>query len=136
MTAAEWPLKRDNKKKQTIYALSGREWHFKAEPEANSAISAMEVMDDGNVLVLERSFSGYLNPFVITLKKVYLGRCSKGWCETKVLAKMNSHKGWAVDNFEGLVKVSPQRYLMVSDDNNNFFQKTLLFYFEVMPDEK
>jgi len=132
LTAAEWPLKRENRKRQTIYALNGRKWHFRAEPEGNSAVVAMEVMDDGNVLVLERSYTGLLNPFVITLKKVYLHRCKKGWCQTKVLAKMNSHKGWSVDNFEGLAKVGRHRYVMISDDNDNFFQKTLLIYFEVL----
>jgi len=131
LTAAEWPLKKDNKKLQTIYALSGKEWHFKAEPEGNSAISAIEVTDDGNILVLERSFTGYMNPFVVTLKKVYIDRCKKGLCPTKILAKMNSHQGWDVDNFEGLAKVGKYRYVMISDDNDNFFQKTLLIYFEV-----
>jgi len=132
LTAAEWPLKKYKKKKQTIYSLSGKKWHFQAEPEAKSAISAIEVMDDGNILVLERSFTGYLNPFVVTLKKVYLNRCKKGMCETKVLLKMDSHKGWAVDNFEGLARVGKNRYVMISDDNDNFFQKTLLIYFEVL----
>jgi len=136
LTATEWPLKRDNKKKQTLYALSGKKWHFKAEPEAKSAISAIEVMDDGNVLVLERSFTGYMNPFVVTLKKVYLKGCKKKMCKTEVLLKINSHQGWDVDNFEGLARVGTNRYVMISDDNENFFQKTLLIYFEVLRDEK
>jgi len=136
MTAAEWPLKKYTKKKQTLYALSGKKWYFKAEPEARSAISAIEVTDDGNVLVLERSFISYLDPFVVTLKKVYLNDCKKkGMCKTEVLLKMNSHKGWDVDNFEGLARVGKNRYVMISDDNDNFFQKTLLIYFEVL-DEK
>ncbi len=137
LTAAEWPLKKYNKKKQTIYALSGKKWHFKAEHEAKSAVSAIEVMDDGNVLVLERSFISYLEPFIVTLKKVYLNDCKtsdhkKGMCRTEVLLKMNSHKGWDVDNFEGLARVGKNRYVMISDDNDNFFQKTLLIYFEVL----
>jgi hypothetical protein len=131
LTVAEWPLKKYHKKEQTIYALSGKRWHFKAEPEAKSAVSAIEVMDDGNILVLERSFTGLLNPFIVTLKKVYLDKCSKRVCKSEVLAKMNTHKGWSVDNFEGLAKVGNHRYIMVSDDNDNFFQRTLLIYFEV-----
>ncbi len=130
LTASEWALKKDHKKWQTIYALSGKEWHFNAEPEQKSAVTAIEVMDDGNLLVLERSYTGLMNPFVITLKKVYLGK--KKMCKTKVLAKMNSHKGWNIDNFEGLARVGTRRYLMVSDNNDNFFQKTLLIYFEVL----
>jgi len=131
LTAAEWPLKRDSKKFQTIYSLRGKEWHFRAEPEGNSAIAAIEVMEDGNILVLERSFTGYLNPFVVTLKKVYIQQCKKRICPARVLVKMNTHKGWNIDNFEGLAKVGKHRYVMISDDNDNFFQKTLLIYFQV-----
>jgi len=131
LTATEWPLKKDDMKKQTIYALSGKQWHFKAEPEPNSAVVAMEVMDDGNLLVMERSFTGYLEPFIITLKKVMIHGCKQGMCPSKVLVKMNNHKGWDIDNFEGLAKVGKHRYVIVSDDNENFFQKTLLLYFEV-----
>jgi len=131
LTALEYPPKGVDKKRQSIYSLHGKEWHFRAEPEINSAVSAIEVMDDGNILVLERSFTGYMNPFVVTLKKVYINRCRRGMCPVKVLAKMNSHKGWGVDNFEGLAKVGRHRYVMISDDNDNFFQKTLLIYFEV-----
>lgn len=135
LTASEWPLKKYNKKKQTVYSLGGKKWHFKAEPEAKSAISSIEVMDDGNLLVLERSFSGILSPFVITLKKVYIEKCILNICESKVLAKMNSTKGWAVDNFEGLAKVGKNRFVMISDDNDNFFQKTLMIYFEILDDD-
>jgi len=131
LTATEWPLKQYDKKKQTIYALSGQKWHFKAEPEGRSGLSAMEVMDDGNVLVMERSYTGLSNPFVITLKKVYLQNCKKKMCKTKVLAKFNSSQGWLLDNFEGLARVDNHRYVMISDDNDNFFQQTLLIYFEV-----
>lgn len=132
LTATEWPLKKDDKKRQTIYALSGKQWHFKAEPERRSGLVAMEVMDDGNILVLERSYTSMFNPLVVTLKKVYINSCKQGMCKTKVLLKMNSHKGWDVDNFEGLAKVGNNRYVMVSDNGNNFFQKTLLVYFEVL----
>jgi len=132
LTATEWPVKNDDKKRQTIYALRGKKWHFQAEPEAKTAVVAMEVMDDGNVLVLERSFTGLLEPFVVTLKKVMIKNCKKKMCPTKVLAKMNSHKGWNIDNFEGLARVGKNRYVMVSDDGDNFFQKTLLIYFEVL----
>ena len=133
LMVTEWPLKKDHKKHQTIYSLSGKEWHFKAEPEARSSTTAIEVMDDGNLLVLERSFTDFLDPFVITLKKVYLNGCKQHTtCKSEILIKMNSHKGWDVDNFEGLARVGKNRYVMVSDDNDNFFQRTLLIYFEVL----
>jgi hypothetical protein len=96
----------------------------------------MEVMDDGNLLVLERAYGGLINPIVITLKKVFLKGCrkrrkKKRICKSEVLAQFNSNNGWHIDNFEGLAKVGKSRYVMVSDDNDNFYQRTLLVYFEV-----
>ncbi len=137
LTASEYPLKRNPKRSQTIYSLSGREWHFKAEKAANSAVVAIEVMDDGNLLVLERAYSGLRHPVVITLKKLWLKRCrkkgkSRGSCKSEVLAQFSSSDGWYIDNFEGLAKVGKNRYVIVSDDNDNFFQRTLLVYFEVL----
>ena len=132
LTATEWPLKRYSNKKHTLYSLNGKKWHFKAEPEGRSGLVAMEVMDDGNILVLERSYTGLTNPLVITLKKVFINKCQNRMCKTKILAKLNSHEGWEVDNFEGLAKVGNHRYVMVSDDGDNFFQRTLLIYFEVL----
>jgi len=134
LTVPEWPLKRLHKKCHTVYALrNGKTWCFRAEPEARSGVSAIEVTDEGDLLVLERSFRGFLEPLVVTLKKVYLDRCRKGVCESEVLVKMSTHKGWDIDNFEGLARVGKHRYVMISDDNGNFFQKTLLVYFEVRP---
>jgi len=132
LTVAEWPLKQFHKKDQTIYSLRGKRWHFKAEAEPRSAVSAIEVMDDGNLLVVERSFTGLLDPLVITLKKIYLNKCKKYFCKQEILLKMNSHRGWAVDNFEGLTRVGKNRYIMISDDNDNFYQKTILIYFEII----
>lgn len=133
LTAAEWPQKHMNSKDQTIYALNGKRWNFKAEAERKSAVVAMEAMDDGNILVMERSYTGILEPFLVTLKIVYMNTCSnkQSLCKSEVLVKMNNHKGWMIDNFEGLTRVSKHRYVMVSDDNDNFFQQTLLVYFEV-----
>lgn len=132
LTASEFPLKRHKLHYQTLYALSGKQWHFLAEPERKSAVTAIEVMDDGNLLVLERAYTKLTEPRTITLKKLYLDHPNQGLYPSKVLLKMPSDKGWHNDNFEGLTKIAPHRYLMVSDDNNNFFQRTLLIYFEVV----
>lgn len=132
LTATEWPLKKYHKKRQTIYALSGKRWQFQAEPEGKSGVVAMEVMHDGSVLVLERSFISMFDPFVLTLKKVSLKNCLYKMCQSEILLKMNSYEGWDVENFEGLARVGKNRYVMVSDDNDNFLLKTVLVYFEVL----
>ena len=132
LTAAEYPMFKKRQTNQTIYSLKGREWHFKAQNDENSAITAMEVMDDGNVLVLERAYAGLSKPIVITLKKVYLNKCNKkSQCKTDVLASFNSFNGWSVANYEGLTKISKNRYLMVSDNGNKEYLSTTFVYFEV-----
>jgi len=132
LTVAEYPLYKKDNSKQTIYGLNGKKWHFKAQKHKNNAITAIEVMDDGNLLILERAYSGLTNPFVVTLKKLYLDKCDKNRnCKSEVLASFNNYKGWAVNNYEGLAKVGKNRYLMVSDNNNKFILTTQLIYFKV-----
>ncbi len=134
LTVAEWPLKKDDKKRQTIYALDGKRWHFRAEPETRSGVTAIETEPNGDVLVIERSFVDFFSPFVVTLKRIRLSECKVGSiCRSEVLLKMNTHQGWDIDNFEGLARVDKERYVMVSDNNDNFYQQTLLFYIEVKP---
>jgi len=131
ISALEYPPKGTPKTHQTLYTLSGKQWHFRAENIPGSAISAIETMDDGTILVLERAFDKKQFTLVITLKKVYLDKQKNGLCRSKILGQMSTDNGWMLDNFEGLTRVAPHRYLMISDDNGNFFQKTLLVYFEV-----
>ncbi len=133
LTAAEWPLKKQKSKEQTIYALSGKEWYFRAENATSSAVVGMEVMDDGNLLILERAYSGLTSPVIITLKKIWLKKCKKrSTCRSEIVAQFDTGKGWYIDNFEGLAKVGKNRYVIVSDDNDNFYQRTLLVYFEII----
>jgi hypothetical protein len=132
LTVAEYPLRRYKKNYQTIYSLKGKEWHFKTERYKNSAVTAIEVMDDNNILVLERAYSGLSYPLMITLKKVYINKCDKRRrCKSEVLISFDSFKGWGMENFEGLARVGKNRFLMVSDNNNEDFLPTTLVYFKV-----
>jgi hypothetical protein len=131
LTALEWPPKGVDAKVQTIYSLKGKQWHFKMQDHKKNAISEIEVANDGNLLVLERAYNGFFGKFVVTLTKVYLNESKAKYCKSEVLLSIDSSKGWYVENFEGLARVGKNRYLMISDDNSNFFQKTLLIYFEI-----
>ncbi len=127
ITAPELPLKHENRKYHTLYAKD-KTWKFKAE----GSITALEFIDRNRVLVLLRKFNEFTRKRVAVLSEVNLNNCKKNVCESKMLARFNSYDGWNIDNFEGLTKVSKNRYLMVSDDNGSFFQKTLLVLFEIV----
>ena len=132
LTASEYPLKKSKKNMQTIYSLKGQEWYFKMEKHPKSAITALEVMDDNNIMVLERAYNGLSNPMFISLKKVYLNKCNKKReCKSELLASFSSDEGYGYNNFEGLAKVGKNRYVMVSDNNGHDMLPTILTYFKV-----
>ncbi len=126
MTAPEIPLKIEKKAFHRLYAKD-KIYKFKA----SGNITALEFIDDDTLMVLERSFNKKNFRIVITLTKVYLKGCKKRVCKSELLAKFDSLDGWRIDNFEGLTKVGKNKYLMISDDNDSFLQKTLLVLFEI-----
>ena len=125
ITAAEKPLK--GKKYHKIYAENNY-WKFKAK----GSIKALEFIDNNRVLVLLRQFDDLTRARTTTLLALDLRKCYNSVCQTKMIAKFDSSDGWKIDNFEGLTKVAKNRFLMISDDNGSFFQKTLLVLFEIL----
>ena len=120
ITAPEKPLK--NKKIRTVYAKD-KVWKFKAE----GSISGMEFISKNKLLILFRDFSYVTRERITTLVELNLKNS-----QTKVIVKMDSYKGWKLDNFEGLTRVEKNKFLMMSDDNDSLFQKTLLVLFEIV----
>jgi hypothetical protein len=121
VTAPELPLKKRKKSQHTIYTKI-KNFKFNAA----GSITAFEFIDDDKILVLMREYSFFKRYLKITLLSVDF---SNG--DVDILLKMDSQKGWNVDNFEGLTKVGDNLYLMVSDDNESMFQKTLFVLFEL-----
>ena len=91
----------------------------------------MVFMDKNRLLILLKEFSFFTRHRVSKLCMINLKKCKNTKCKPKVLAKLDSKDGWRLDNFEGLTKVGKNLYLVVSDDNNNIFQKTILVLFEL-----
>ncbi|TGO02392.1 hypothetical protein PN36_25760 [Candidatus Thiomargarita nelsonii] len=128
ITAPEWPLKGavDGQHKHKLYALDGKHWTFPAYPAPNSAIVALEALEDGSVLILERAFSSIFQPVIISLRQLWLSG------NHRLIAVFDSSQGWEVDNFEGLTHHRGKYFFMVSDDNENSLQRTLLSYWELI----
>lgn len=133
ITTAEYPLKGMMEGKQALHSLNRQVWHFTPQPIEKNGVVAIEVMEDGNILLLERANRGLVHPFIITLKKVYLDRCDHSECHSQPLAILDNSSGWKTQNFEGLAHIKGNRFVMISDDSSSMFQKTILVYFEVLP---
>lgn len=129
ITAPELPLKKQPLDRHTLYSRK-KQWSFPAYPAANSSITALQTLPNGNLLVLERAWSGVMNPLVISLRYLDFKRCNKkGQCPIENVSILSSL--FLVDNFEGLTAVRDNLYLMVSDDGQSQFQRTLLTLFRL-----
>lgn len=129
ITAPEFPLKTQIEPASfhTLYSQK-RNWVFPSHPVNNSGISALEVLPDGNILVLERAWSGVFNPLTISLRYVDIMGCVPQRICTVDDLKVTSNY-LVVDNFEGLTHIQGKQYLMVSDDGDNSFQRTQFILF-------
>ena len=130
ITAPEEPLKNVDKKYHRLYS-NINVYKF----QAYGSITGLEFINKDNILVLLRRFNFFPPSRYSALVKVDLSSCDKNrLCKSEELAAFDSNKGWNIDNFEGVTKVGKNRFLMVSDNNNNMFQKTLLVLFEIKED--
>jgi hypothetical protein len=132
ITAPEQPLRGQPPNLHTLYSTKGQHWSFNAYPAENSGISALETLPDGNILILERAWSGILSPLVVSLRYLDFRQCSKaGACAAQELKVFSNYL--LVDNFEGLTHIQGNQYLMVSDDGGEEFLSTTLTLFTLTP---
>ena len=126
ITAPESPF--CDKKYHTIYTTKNKIFKFKS----SGKITALEIIDNNSLLAIQRDFDYDKKEWNITINKIYLHKCtSSNICKSKTLKILNSHKDKFVDNYEGLTKLKKNLFLMVSDDNNNNFEKTYFILFHL-----
>ena len=132
ITALEYPKRGTERREQTIYSTSGKVWRFKMEDIKRNGVSEIEVMDDGNLLVLERAFNWFIGKFEVNLVKLDINNCkTKEYCKKELILKLKINSFFNMENFEGLTNLGNGRYLLISDDNNNWLALTKLVYFEI-----
>lgn len=129
LTAPEQSVKGQPENLHTIYSR-WKKWSFMAYPAEKSAVTALQVLPNGNLLILERAWAGVLKPFVVSLRYLDFSRCSrKGACQPVDLKVLSSLL--LVDNFEGLTHIGNNRYLMISDDGDSDWLRTSLTLFKL-----
>jgi hypothetical protein len=128
LTIPELPLKNSSQMYHTLYAKE-RTWKFQAQ----GSITDIVLMDRRHLLVLLRQYNFFEQGRKARLICLDLEACAENEiCSSETVAVLDSLKGDVVENFEGITKIKKGIYLMVSDDNNSFFQKTLFVLFEII----
>lgn len=121
VTAPEQPLKEGSAR---LFALSGRRWSYSPD---DAIVSLKE--HGGRLLVLTRDYQPLARRTAIAVKRMDLSAGAAARAET--LISLDSAQGWRLDNFEGLSVHRDRRVFLISDNNELFFQRTLLMYAEL-----
>jgi len=115
-----------------IFSESGMSWFYPSF-EATGALVAMDVLEDGTLIILERAYISIFKPLVITLSSAKPTQENQNSVlQTRQLARFDTAQGWLVQNFEGLAHHRGRRFFMVSDDGGESFLQTQLLYFEIL----
>jgi len=131
ITAPEYPMEDADWSVLTLYGSHGDEWHVPRDAAEDMAVCGIEVMPDGDLLILQRRHQLMPPTWTTTLLRVSFGEGQE--LQRSVLADMKIGQRMPVDNYEGLTRHTANRYFMMSDNNEHFMQRTLLVYFEVLP---
>ena len=114
ITAPETPLADQPEDLHTLYATGGARWSFKAFQPKNSSLKAIEIMPDGNALVLERTREKKGAPPTARLRYVDLAGCAENTtCGVTELPPAS--KTALENNFEGVARLSEDLVLLVTD---------------------
>lgn len=109
-------------------ASDGRAWPYPPVSEGG-ALVGLETLPNGALLALERRFVSPFEPLIISLQMLRLATSAgSANTEARVLARFSSAEGWPVDNFEAVAVDDAGGIFLLSDDNANPRQTTLLVY--------
>ena len=130
LTAPELPLKNTNPR-YAIYDMDGRAIPFNPADTDYGAITDISLMPNGELLILERIFSGIFGVLAAVIHRIDLGN---NGTDAETVVRFDRDNGHLIDSFEGLAHYEDNHYFLVSDNNGNALQQTLLFYFEILPE--
>lgn len=125
ITGPEKPL--DRNKTLSLHDLDNKEWSFKAENEKHGSLVGLTTLPNNQLIALERIFPGVLAGVTNVIHLISLEENS---LKQTRLVKLNPADGFN-ENFEGITWHKGKRFFMISDDNENMFQRSLLLYFEI-----
>lgn len=126
ITGPERPL--DNNDSLSLHTLNDKQWSFKAENKKHGSLVGLTTLPNNKIIALERSFP---NIFAGISNVVHLLTLEENSLKQEVLLKLRPDDGYFNENFEGISWHKGNRFFMVSDNNDIFFQRTLLIYFEI-----
>ncbi len=128
VTGPERPLKSTHNNLFSLHTLNKETWYFTPDNEDYGSLVGLTTLPDDRLIALERIFSSIFSGVSTAIHLITLGQDS---IKTKKIASIDPSTSYFNDNFEGITWHKSNRFFMISDDNDNIFQKSLLVYFEI-----
>jgi len=130
LTTPEEPLENEQEGSTRLFSLAGKVWRYPLN--GSHRITAIECLGARRLLVLERDFG--LTRNAVALKQLTLPDNPPSTPLTpEIVVTLNAQDGYQIDNFEGMTRHKGNMFFIISDDNDLFIQRTLLLYFELLP---
>lgn len=115
-----------------LASVTGRVWEYRPK-EPDGALVALEVLPNGDLILMERAYTSIFAPWVISLTRIRAADLSTlATVPTETIARFDSGQGWLVQNMEGLTRHQGMRFFMVSDDGGKPWAQTQLVYFRIV----
>jgi hypothetical protein len=115
ITAPEAPLQGEPEDVHTIYAENGATWSFKPVQHHQSSIKDIERLPDGRLLILERTRDDASGANQAHLRLLDTASCTSGTLCDVIDVVPSDANALAMD-FEGLTRIAPDLYLLVTDE--------------------
>lgn len=128
ITGPERPLKQSRKDALSLHTLNRETWYFSPDNEEHSSLVGLTTLPDNRLIALERIFSSI---FSGVSNVIHLLTLNNDTLQQEKLLKLNAAEGYFNDNFEGITWHKNNSFFIISDDNDNLFQRTLLVHFQI-----
>tara|TARA_R110002072_G_scaffold97995_2_gene215748 strand:+ start:30678 stop:31754 length:1077 start_codon:yes stop_codon:yes gene_type:complete len=128
ITGPERPLKNTNNNMLSLHTINENIWNFKPNSENYGSLVGLTTLPDNRLVALERIYSSIFSGLASVIHLITL---EAGSIQAQQLSELVPSASYFNENFEGIAWHKDNRFFMISDDNDNIFQRTLLVYFEI-----
>lgn len=136
LAGIERPLR--GERQVTLFDAYGRRGGFEPDGSDCGLVALAElpaaVEQPAGLLALERCFRRWPPAIRLVLRELQAD-ADGDWRDAGVIAQL-THAEIDIDNFEGIARIGPHDYLLVSDDNFQPMQRNLLLQIRLTPDDR
>jgi len=112
-------------KSHLLFMNADEEHEITLDNNASINIVGADYLEDDGLYILDRNYISIWQPVIYCIRHIDKNR------RIKDIACFNRKDGWELDNFETITHYKDKYFFIMSDDEENFFQKTLLVMFKI-----